>query len=177
MVAQVVPGRAVRRQSRRLAAVGLLALAAAGCTSFPVAERSQPEAVEPVPAAEPPAEVRTMPAPPAAEPLPRPVPQPAPEALPEVPPSYHPAGEALVEQARREALLGNVAAAGSTLERALRIDGGNPWIWIELGHLRLDAGQAGAAESMARKALSLATTDPQARQAAERLLALASGGR
>lgn len=162
---------------RRMATVGLLALAAAGCAQFPVVERPQPQAPASEPATEAPAEARTMPAPPVAEPLPRPVPQPAPQPLPEVPPSYHPAGEALVEQARREALLGNVAAAGSTLERALRIDGANPWIWVELGHLRLDAGQAGAAESMARKALSLATSDPAARQAAERLLALSSGGR
>jgi Flp pilus assembly protein TadD len=97
--------------------------------------------------------------------------------MPEVPPSYHPAGEALVEQARREAMLGNPAAAGSTLERALRIDGANPWIWIELGYLRLEAGQDDAAESMARKALSLATADAGARAAAERLLGEAGRAR
>lgn len=91
-------------------------------------------------------------------------------------PAYHPAGEALVEQARREALLGNDALAGATLERALRVDGANPWIWIELGHLRLAAGQRSGAEGMARKALSLSSRDPAARQAAVALLEQSGGG-
>lgn len=105
---------------------------------------------------------------------PMPLPEPEPEPLP--PPSYHRAGESLLEQARREMLLGDDAMAGATLERALRIDGDNPWIWIELGNLRLAAGQLAAAESMARKALSLATRDPAARSAAASLLQRAGAG-
>lgn len=151
-----------------------------GCVTFPVAEpppeRRVPEAGAPGTVPRLPPEPRTAP-PPEAVPVPRSAPAPAPVPEPPVAPRYHPAGEALVEQARREALLGNDALAGATLERALRIDGNNPWIWIELGHLRLDAGQRAAAESMARKALSLTGRDPVARDAASALLQQAGAGR
>ena len=106
-----------------------------------------------------------------------PVPPPEPSELPSLPPEYHPTGEALVEQARREALLEDPASAGATLERALRIDPSNPWIWIELGYLRLDAGQDAAAESMPRQAQRLARLDPKARAAAGRLLEQAGSDR
>lgn len=157
----------------------LAAALAAGCAWVPL----EPESPAPAPASRPPPTgagprlpveeppVTTVPAP---APRPVPLPAPAPESLP--PPSYHPAGEALVEQAQREAQLGNDALAGATLERALRIDGNNPWIWIELGHLRLSAGQRDAAESMANKALSLSQRDPAARAAAARLLQQAGSG-
>ena len=162
----------------RLAVTLLAAAWLAGCAWAPLEEEAPaPDVSQPEAGARPtlPSEPRTMPAPErerSARPMP--LPTPAPEPLP--PPSYHPAGDALVEQARREVLLGNDALAGSTLERALRIDGNNPWIWIELGHLRLAAGQRAAAESMARKALSLSTRDPGARGAAASLLQQAGGG-
>jgi tetratricopeptide (TPR) repeat protein len=158
----------------RLTAALCAAVLLAGCAAFPVAEQ---------PASEPPESGAGPALPPGLPPAPETLPEPPPEArpvptpMPEPAPSYHPAGEALVEQARREADLGNEALAGATLERALRIDGGNPWIWIELGHLRLDAGQPAAAESMARKALSLASRDPAARAAAANLLQQAGSGR
>ena len=166
--------RGVARVAASLLAAGLLA----GCAAFPVDEGAAPDAGQPEHGSGP-----ELP-PESAETVPdsRPdagsgtvVPTPAPTPPP--PPSYHPAGEALVEQARRESELGNVAVAGATLERALRIDGDNPWIWIELGHLRLEAGQRVAAESLARKALSLATRDPIARDAAATLLQQAGSGR
>jgi tetratricopeptide (TPR) repeat protein len=150
----------------------------AGCAILPYDEPPERERAEP-----PAGEVPSLPVPgepaPAPERSPRPMPLPAPEPEPEPlpPPSYHPAGEALLEQARREMLLDNDALAGATLERALRVDGNNPWIWIELGHLRLAAGQRPAAESLARKALSLANRDPGARDAAARLLQQAGGSR
>ena len=174
-------GGAGRRRARGVARVAASLLAAgllAGCAAFPVDESAAPEAGQPehgsgpalppesaetVPDSRPDARSGTV------------VPTPAPTPPP--PPSYHPAGEALVEQARRESELGNDAVAGATLERALRIDGDNPWIWIELGHLRLEAGQRVAAESLARKALSLATRDPIARDAAATLLQQAGSGR
>lgn len=151
--------------------VGLLA----GCAAWPVQEEG-PAVERPSPEAGRVPELPPGPPPPEAERAPRPMPLPVPEPQPLPPPSYHPAGEALVEQARREALLGNEALAGATLERALRVDGGNPWIWIELGHLRLAAGQRSAAEGMARKALSLAVRDPSARGAATALLREAGSG-
>ena len=165
--------------ARRVRFTALLAAAAclAGCASFPL---EPPATEDPRPA--PGGTVPQLPPgpPPAPErspaPVPAPLPMPAPAPVPELAPSYHPAGEALVEQARREALMGSDAVAGATLERALRIDGNNPWIWIELGHLRLSGGQQAAAASMARKALSLASRDAVARAAAEDLLRRSGGG-
>lgn len=172
------PARAVARSVVHVAASLLAAASLAGCAAFPVDESATPEAGQPEHGSGPelpPASAETAPDS-------RPdaqsgtvVPTPAPTPPP--PPSYHPAGEALVEQARRESELGNDAVAGATLERALRIDGDNPWIWIELGHLRLEAGQRVAAESLARKALSLAARDPIARDAATTLLQQAGSGR
>jgi Tfp pilus assembly protein PilF len=156
----------------------LVALLFAGCAAFPVEDLPPPDARQPEAGTGPRLPPELPPRPPEAVPTPQPqpAPQPLPVPAPVQPQSYHPAGEALVEQARRESDLGNDALAGATLERALRIDGNNPWIWIELGYLRLDAGQRAAAESMARKALSLAARDPGARAAAARLLQQAGGG-
>jgi tetratricopeptide (TPR) repeat protein len=159
------------------AMIALLGFVAAGCAPFPVQELPPPDVREPAPEAEPALRQPQVMPPPEAVPEPRAAPQPLPQPEPEIAPSYHPAGEALVEQARREAMLGNAAAAGSTLERALRIDSANPWTWIELGYLRLEAGQDAAAESMARKALSLASMDRKAREAATRLLQQSGAGR
>lgn len=160
----------------RLVAALCVAVLFAGCAAFPVTEQPAPE--PPPERGEGPELPPGLPSlPPERLPAPPPEARPLPTPMPEPVPSYHPAGEALVEQARREADLGNEALAGATLERALRIDGNNPWIWIELGHLRLAEVQPGAAESMARKALSLASRDPAARAAAAKLLQLAGGGR
>jgi hypothetical protein len=177
-MAEAIAGQRLRT-GRQLAA-GLLALALlSGCTYIAVEDEPPPREI-------PPREAGTGPSLPPESPAPmppleqerstRPVPLPAPEPEPLAPPTYHAAGEAMVEQARREVLLGNDALAGATLERALRVDGNNPWIWIELGYLRLTAGQAAAAESMARKAVSLSTRDPAARAEAARLLQKAGAG-
>lgn len=175
----MVKARARRPAGAWLWLLCLCCAALPGCaTSWPV-EEDRPAAERPRPAPGAGPEIIPQQPSPEAERLPRTVPMPAPAPAPEVealPPSYHPAGEALVEQARREAMLGDEALAGATLERALRVDGGNPWIWIELGHLRLGAGQRAAAESMGRKALSLANRDPAARAAANELLRQAGDG-
>ena len=87
--------------------------------------------------------------------------------------SYHlsPASSALVSQAHREAGAGEVDQAAATLERALGIEPDNPLLWVELGRVRLEAGNAGQANAMGRKALSLAGGDPAAQAAAWRLIA------
>jgi tetratricopeptide (TPR) repeat protein len=156
----------------------LVGMLLTGCASWPPEEgpRGERDTEEATPGAGPALPPESPPAPWEPQRSVRPVPLPPPEREPAAPPSYLAAGEALVEQARREVLLGDDALAGATLERALRIDGSNPWIWIELGHLRLAAGQHAAAESMARKALSLASRDPGARGAAASLLQRAGGG-
>jgi tetratricopeptide (TPR) repeat protein len=82
-----------------------------------------------------------------------------------------PAASALVAQARTQANGGAFDAAGATLERALRIEPDNPLLWIELGRLQLQQGNAAQADGMGRKALALAAGDPQAQASAWRLLA------
>jgi tetratricopeptide (TPR) repeat protein len=82
-----------------------------------------------------------------------------------------PAANALVTQARTQAGGGEYAAAGATLERALRIEPDNPLLWVELGRVQMGEGNAGQADAMGRKALALATGDPTAQAAAWRLIA------
>ncbi|MEJ2516259.1 MAG: tetratricopeptide repeat protein [Gammaproteobacteria bacterium] len=86
------------------------------------------------------------------------------------PPVYHPAGQALIDQARQQMAAGDLEAAGSTLERGLRVDPDNPWIWIELARVRSAAGDVRGARSMASRAAGLASQDPEAEAAARRLL-------
>ena len=82
-----------------------------------------------------------------------------------------PAANALVTQAHSQAGAGEYAAAGATLERALRIEPDNPLLWVELGRVQLGEGNGAQADGMGRKALALATGDPSAQAAAWRLIA------
>jgi len=82
-----------------------------------------------------------------------------------------PASTALVAQAHKAASSGDFGLAAATVERAMRIDPDNPLLWIELGRVRLSAGDFGQADSMGRKALSLATGDPRAQSSAWHLIA------
>ena len=80
------------------------------------------------------------------------------------------AATALVTQAHAQATGGNYGLAAATLERALRIEPDNPLLWIELGQVRLSEGNPSQADGMGRKAVALATGDPQAQAAAWRLI-------
>jgi len=82
-----------------------------------------------------------------------------------------PAASALVTQAKTQASGGEYAAAGATLERALRIEPDNPLLWVELGRVQMGEGNASQADSMGRKALALALGDPSAQASAWRLIA------
>ena len=73
-------------------------------------------------------------------------------------------------QAHAQANGGNYPLAASTIERAMRIEPGNPLLWIELGQIRLNEGNASQADSMGRKALALSTGDPQAQASAWHLI-------
>lgn len=53
----------------------------------------------------------------------------------------------------------------------MRIEPDNPLLWIELGQVRLNEANAAQADSMGRKALALATGDPQAQASAWHLIA------
>ncbi len=86
------------------------------------------------------------------------------------------ATQSLVTQARTLIARGDLPAASSTLDRALRIEPNNPLVWIELGRLRLAEGDAHQAEGCGRKALALASGDRGAQAQAGRLLADALRG-
>ncbi len=66
---------------------------------------------------------------------------------------------ALLERARQEAGSGRRESAGASLERALRIEPRNAWLWHELARLRLSQGQYAQAVSLAQKSNSLAVRE------------------
>ena len=82
-----------------------------------------------------------------------------------------PASTALVAQAHKQTNNGDFGLAAATVERAMRIEPDNPLLWIELGRVRLAAGDNSQAESMGRKALASAGGDPQAQASAWHLIA------
>lgn len=82
-----------------------------------------------------------------------------------------PATRSLVTQARAQVAHGDLPAASSTLDRALRIEPNNPLLWIELGRLRLAESDAHQAEGCGRKALALASGDRGTQAQSGRLLA------
>src|SRR2546430_15121265 len=67
------------------------------------------------------------------------VPAPPERPAPGAPRQFHigPAASSLVTQARTQAGGGEFGPAAATLERALRIEPGNPLLWIEVGGVRL----------------------------------------
>ncbi len=108
-------------------------------------------------------------APPSTQPLPFPTAPPPPPAVREN--RLSPATGSLVTQARAQVARGDLPAASSTLDRALRIEPNNPLLWIELGKLRLVEGDPHQAEICGRKALALASGDRRSQSQAGRLLA------
>ncbi len=115
--------------------------------------------------------------------LPPPVTSPALSPRPPEPPPREihlsPATRSLVTQAQTQAAHGDLPAASSTLDRALRIEPNNPLLWIELGRLRLAENDAHQAEVCGRKAVALASGDRGTQAQAGRLLvdALRAEGR
>lgn len=110
--------------------------------------------------------VPTRPSPPPDEPI-EPAPVPAP-VIPE--PVLGAAARALVGQAQGHLQAKNYPLAASSIERALRIEPGNPLLWIELGKVRQAEGNHVQAENMGRRAASLAKA-PRASASAWRLIA------
>lgn len=81
----------------------------------------------------------------------------------------------LVTSSRAAKASGDYAHALADIERAVRIEPRNPWLWIELGEIHLLQDDPRRAASMARKAMSVAGDNREAKAAAERLLQRASG--
>ena len=73
--------------------------------------------------------------------------------------SGNPAVIALLDRAQYDTKAGHREAAGASLERALRIEPRNAWLWNELAQLRLAQGQYAQAISIARKSISFAGHD------------------
>ena len=71
-------------------------------------------------------------------------------------PSQNPGVLALVDQANQQIAAGQLPAAGTSLERALRIEPRNPALWQKLAQVRLAQGEYRRAENLAAKANALA---------------------
>jgi tetratricopeptide (TPR) repeat protein len=149
---------------RRALSPVLVTLSLSACTLFK-SPAPQPGSVAPA-----------LPAPPAAAaPRAGTAAAPGPGEAPYTPPPrafrLSSASRALVAQAHKQQGNGDYGQAAATLERALRIEPDNPLVWIELGRVRLGEKDGAQADAMGRKALSLATGDPNAQAASWRLIA------
>ena len=72
------------------------------------------------------------------------------------PSSRNEAVVALLDTAHRQSSSGQLDEAGASLERALRIEPRNPYLWQELARVRLNQGQYRDAENLAAKSTTLA---------------------
>jgi hypothetical protein len=101
----------------------------------------------------------TRPSVPAVEPAPAPVepapPVPKPRADVPLKPAS-PAVIALMQEAEADRTGGRLDNAAATLERAIRIQPRNPELWRQLAAIRLQQGQPGMAEDLAKKSNVLA---------------------
>ncbi|MGH8222543.1 MAG: tetratricopeptide repeat protein [Woeseiaceae bacterium] len=80
------------------------------------------------------------------------------------------ASSALLEQSRSRRQAGDIHGAMAMIERAIRIDPADPWLWLELGKLHMANADYPQAESVAYKALTLAPGYAAARQASLELI-------
>jgi Flp pilus assembly protein TadD len=80
----------------------------------------------------------------------------------------------LVASSRTSRAGGDYAHALADIERAIRIEPRNPYLWLELGEIHLSRDDPRQAAAMARKAVSVAGADEAAKTAAEDLLERAS---
>lgn len=80
---------------------------------------------------------------------------------------------ALLDRAQTDNDAGHREAAGASLERALRIEPRNPWLWLELAQVRLAQGQYAQAITLARKSNSFAGRQPRVQAENWRVIAQA----
>lgn len=91
--------------------------------------------------------------------------------------SENPAVLGLLEQARADSAENKLQSAVAGIERALRIEPRNPWLWQELAKLHLAQGDHVQAESLAARSNSWAGSDAALRAANWRLIAAARNAR
>ena len=82
---------------------------------------------------------------------------------------------ALLEQSRRQSASGEYSQAAASVERALRIEPGNPWLWLELAQIHQSSGNVQQARASAAKALSLAGPSRGAEERAREILEQTAG--
>lgn len=97
------------------------------------------------------------------------------EAEPEAGSGSAEAVQELVASSRTSRASGDYAHALADIERAIRIDPRNPYLWLELGEIHLSRDDPRQAAATAKKAMSVAGADRAAKAAAEDLLERASG--
>lgn len=122
-------------------------------------------------------EVAPLPAP-AGQSTPESEPAPKPRQFAAVPVaiSNNPAVVTLLDEAKSQVKQGHAAGAVNALERALRLEPKNPYLWHLLGALRLEQGLWQQALSLAGKSNSLAGRLPKLQAANARLITRARQG-
>jgi hypothetical protein len=128
-----------------------LALATPQPTPSPAAPRGDEAPVAPAPRDAPAAAAVTQDTTPA---LPAPETRQA-SASSLQPPGLPPAVDALVQQAERQRQSSDYAGAAATLERALRLQSREGYLWNRLAHVRLEQGLASQAANLAARANAL----------------------
>ncbi|MEX2516675.1 MAG: tetratricopeptide repeat protein [Gammaproteobacteria bacterium] len=144
----------------------------------PVEERLPSPRPSPEPAVtvlEPPATILRELPPPAESEVTPPPPATAPATTVEQP-AVSPAVVALLENARTHAAAGDGEQAAASLERALRIEPRNPWLWHRLGVLRLQQENYRAAIELANRSNALAASDQRLQMGNWELIARAKTG-
>ena len=79
-------------------------------------------------------------------------------------PSTNSAVVSLLNKARSQSTAGQLHEASASLERAVRIEPRNPYLWQELARVRLEQGQYRQAENLAAKSNSLIAGDGAVRR-------------
>ncbi|MEJ2529357.1 MAG: tetratricopeptide repeat protein [Gammaproteobacteria bacterium] len=77
----------------------------------------------------------------------------------EIKPIYSTPVAGLLQESQRQQGEGDLAGAVASIERALRIEPRNAYLWNRLAHLRLEQGQSARAIELAAKSRSLAGAD------------------
>jgi tetratricopeptide (TPR) repeat protein len=160
------PGAFRSACARQAIALVVVATLITGCKSLFGPPISRPQPPSQSGTSQPSPEIPTPP-----QPVPPPT-QPTPPTPPAPTKEFRlgAAAQALVKQGRAQSLKGEYPAAIATLERALRIEPDNPLVWLELGQTHLSAKNPQQAESMARKAIALATGNAQVQANGWRLI-------
>ena len=95
-----------------------------------------------------------------------------PDEAGDAPPS---ATAALLDQSRKQSAAGEYSQAAASVERALRIEPANPWLWLELAQIHQASDNVQQAQASAAKALSLSGPNRAAEERAREILEQLTG--